>query len=42
MLLESVQQTPDFQQVVEQFGGQLGAEGRALLSSLIAAQQSEE
>ncbi|WP_417819068.1 AAA family ATPase [Tritonibacter scottomollicae] len=42
MLLESVQQTPDFQQVVGQFGGQLGAEGRALLSSLIAAQQSEE
>ena len=42
MLADSVLEHPDFQYVVEEFDAQLGAEGRALLSSLIAAQQVEE
>ena len=42
MLMDTVQKTPDFEQVVGQFDGQLGAEGRALLRSLIAIQQQGE
>jgi len=37
LLGDAVQADPDFESVIDNFDGQLGAEGRAILSSMIAA-----